>query len=254
VLDLHDLHDLSGWSFAFALVLCRVGAAAMLLPGFGEEQTPAVFRAGMTVCLVALVLPGVGPVPPVEGWGAAKMVGAELMFGGLLGWLVRCIALALPVAGQVIAFMTGLSSVISPDPVLGQSTVLTRLFSLVTTLIMLTTGLWMLPVGALLHSYEVVAPGHLLAIADTAQAALGGVADMFSLALRLAAPFIAASTIWQVALGILARMVPQIQVHVVAAPGQIAGGLLLLAIMSGMLASAWSEAAQGQLTSLPGLP
>ncbi len=247
------LSDLPAWAFAFVLVLCRCGAAVMLLPGVGEAEAPAVFRAGLTVTFVVLVLPGVGQVAPAEGWTSAAMVAAELLCGGVLGWLARCVSLALPMAGQLISFMTGLSSVVSPDPALGQSSGIMRLFSIAAPVLALKTGLWALPVAALLGSYGLVLPGHLIPVADSAQAALAAVAEAFALALRLAAPFVVTSVVWQVALGFLARLVPQMQVYFAAVPGQILGGLALLGLLSAGIAEAWIEAAHTSFNSLPGL-
>ena len=248
-----ELSALPGWAFGFVLVLCRCSAAAMLLPGVGEAETPVVVRAGFAVVLVMLVLPGVGPVPPAEAWTCAAMVAAELMCGATLGWLARCVVLALPMAGQLISFMTGLSSVLSPDPALGQSSGIMRLFSIAAPVIVLKTGLWALPVAALLGSYDVVGPGHLLPTNDSAAAVLGAVAEAFGLALRLAAPFVIASVVWQLALGLLARLVPQLQVYFAAMPGQIVGGLALLALLSAGIIEAWLEAARESLNALPGL-
>ena len=249
-----SLVDLPAWAFSFVLVLSRCGAAVMLLPGLGEAEAPAVFRAGLTLALVMLVLPGVGQVPPVEGWSCAAMVAAELMCGGVLGWLARVMTLALPMAGQLISFMTGLSSVISPDPALGQSSGIMRLFSIAAPMLALATGLWTLPVAALLGSYGLVPPGHLLPVADSAQAAASAVADAFGLALRLAAPFVVASVVWQVALGFMGRLVPQLQIYFAAIPGQIIGGLALLGLLSASMANAWVEAARSSFSALPGMP
>ena len=248
------LADLPSWAFSFVLVLCRCGAAAMLMPGVGEAETPAMVRAGITLALVMLVLPGVGSIVPAEGWSCAVDVGAELLCGGVLGWLARCITLALPMAGQLISFMTGMSSVISPDPALGQSSATMRLFSVAVPVIALKTGLWALPVAALSGSYSLVPPGHLIPIADSSEAALNAVAEAFGLALGLAAPFVIASTVWQVALGMVARLIPHLQVHFAAIPGQIVGGLTLLGLLSAGIVAAWVEAARISLGALPGLP
>jgi flagellar biosynthetic protein FliR len=248
-----DLAALPGWAFAFVLVLCRCGAAVMLLPGLGEAEPPPILRAGMTVALVALVLPGIGALPPPEGWTAAAAVAAELLCGGVLGWLARCVALALPMAGQVISFMLGLSSVVAPDPELGQASAVMRLFALAAPVLVLSTGLWMLPVAALSGSYALVPPGHLLPVADDAEAAVGAVAASFGLALRLAGPFVLASVVWQVGLGMLARLIPQLQVYFAAVPGQIVGGLALLAVLATGLADAWVSSARDSLAALPGL-
>lgn len=225
----------------------------MLLPGIGEAEAPAIFRAGITLSLVLLVLPGVGVIAPGDPWQSAAMVGAELLCGGVLGWLARCIALALPMAGQMISFMIGLSSVISPDPALGQSSAIMRLFSIAVPVLALQTGLWALPVAALSGSYGLVPPGHLIPVADSVQAALSAVIEAFGLALRLAAPFVIASAVWQVALGLLARLIPQLQIYFAAMPGQILGGLALLGLLSAGIAESWVGAARESLSNLPGL-
>ena len=248
-----DLSALPAWAYAFALVLSRCGAAVMLLPGLGEAEPPAALRAGLAMALTALVLPGVGALPPPDGWSAAIAVAAELLCGGVLGWLARCIALALPMAGQVISFMLGLTSVVVVDPALGQSSATMRLFSLAAPVLVLATGLWMLPVAALAGSYALVPPGHLLPLADTMQAAVAAVSDGFALALRLAAPFVLASVVWQVSLGMLARLIPQLQIYFAAIPGQVLGGLALLALLAAGMMDAWVSAARDGFAALPGL-
>ncbi len=252
--DLSALSEaMPAWAYAFTLVLCRCGAAVMLLPGLGEAEPPAMLRAGFALALVALVLPALGALPPPGGWTAAGAVAAELLCGGVLGWLARCVALALPMAGQMTSFMLGLSSVVVPDPELGQASGLMRLFALVAPVLVLGSGLWMLPVAALAGSYALVPPGHLLPVADGAEAAVRAVAAAFGLALRLAAPFVLASVVWNVALGLLARLIPHLQIYFAAVPGQILGGLALLAVLASGLAEAWVSAAHDGLAALPGL-
>ena len=247
------LASLPAWAFTFMLVLCRVGAAVMLLPGLGEAEPPAALRAGLSLALVALVLPGVGVVAPQGVAPTAAMVGAELLCGGVLGWLARCIALALPMAGQLISLMLGLTSVVLPDPVLGQSSVIMRLLALAAPVLVLGTGLWELPIAALSGSYGLVPPGHLLPVADGADAAVGAVATAFGLALRLAAPFVIASMVFQAALGLLSRLIPQLQIYFAALPGQVLGGLALLAVLATSLAEIWVNTARDSLVALPGL-
>ncbi len=78
-------------------------------------------------------------------------------------------------------------------------------------------------------------------------------AAAFGLALRLAAPFVLASVVWNVALGLLARLIPHLQIYFAAVPGQILGGLALLAVLASGLAEAWVSAAHDGLAALPGL-
>lgn len=251
------LAGLPDWAFAFVLVLSRVGAAVMLMPGLGEAEPPAMLRAGLAFALTMLLLPLVQPLlptTPVDVWHGAGMVVAELLDGLFLGWLARLVALALPMAGQFISYMLGLSSVLTPDTVFNaQGTVMSRAFGLVAPVILLGSGLYAVPLSALAGSYQVLPPGVLLPSGDTAETVIRAVGASFGLALRLASPFLLASVVWQVGLGLLARLVPRLQVFFVAQPAQILGGLLLLTALCIGLLDSWTEAARVALASLPGL-
>lgn len=249
------LAALPGMAFAFVLVLARAGLAVMLLPGLGDAEVPMPVRAGLAAALAAVLLPAVLPdVPPApdDPFRALSMVAAELLAGGVLGWMARMAVLALPVAGGIVSYMLGLSSVLQSDPQLGQTAALGRLFGLAASVFVLATGLYALPLQALAGSYRLVPPGTLPAPADTVQLATGAVAESFGLALRLAAPFIVASVVWQAGLALLAKLAPQLQVFTAAAPGQILGGLLLLALVFGALLDAWGEGVRATFLSLPG--
>jgi flagellar biosynthetic protein FliR len=251
------LAELPGWAFALVLAVCRIGAACALLPGVGEAELPNVVRVGFAVALTALLLPVVAPLmPPTpdDAWRAGTHVVAEITTGLWLGWLARVLAQALPVAGQFAASVTGLASVLQPDPGLGpQTTALARLFSLAAPVALFATGLYALPLAALAGSYRLVAPGALLPSADTTEGVVAAAAGAFALALRLASPFIAAGLAWQVAQGLLARLVPNLQVFAVGLPGQILAGLLLLALLAGGMLAAWQDQIQAAFLALPGL-
>ena len=250
------LADLPGWSFAFMLVLARFGAAMALLPGLGEATVPALVRVGLALGISVLLLPGLLPLmPPMPAAGltAAGMIGAEVTTGLWLGWLARLICLALPMAAQFIAFLLGISSVLQPDPELGpQSTALAALFDLAVPLVILVSGLYALPLTALAGSYHLIPAGTLLPSADSTAMAVAAVAQAFGLALRLASPFILASIVWHVAIGLIARLVPRLQVYFVSMPGQIVGGLALLASLFGVIMAAWQDAVRDSLAALPG--
>ena len=254
--DVDLLASLPGLAFAFALVLSRTSVVVMLLPGIGEAEPPSVVRAGLALALSLLLLPGVAGMvqdPPQAGIGAA-MIGAELLTGALLGWLARLPVLALGMAGAVMSYMLGLSSVVQPDPGLGgQSAALARLFGLAAPVLLLSTGLYALPLSALAGSYQIIAPGGALPFGTLAETVTQAVSASFGLAIRLSAPFILAGIVWQVALGLLARLVPQLQVYTAAAPGQILGGLVLLGLLATRILGAWSAAVSGDWAALPGL-
>jgi flagellar biosynthetic protein FliR len=254
VSDAALLQALPGWAFALGLVLARAGTAVMLLPGFGESELPATVRAGFALALTLLLLPVLAPrLPGIPEAPAAALllIAGEVLAGATLGFMARLAALALPAAGQILSTMIGLANVLQPDPVLGaQATPVSRLFSLAVPLLVLTTGLHGLALTALVGSYTAWPPGE---VPDgSAGAVVASVSAFLVLAVRLAAPFLIAGLLWQGALGLLARLVPQSQVFTLAMPGQILGGLALLGILGTGLLRLWESGLREALALLPG--
>ena len=250
------LASLPGLAFAFVLVLSRTGTVVMLLPGLGESDPPPTVRAGLSLALSLLMLPVVAPLVPAapEGLTAASMVMTELLIGGSLGTLARLPAMALSMCGAVCSTSMGLSSVIQFDPALGaQSSALARTLGLLAPLLVLATGLYELPLSALAGSYRVFPPGTVMPAGALAESVQQMVSAAFSIAIRLSAPFLLAGMLVQAALGLLARLVPQLQVYAVVVPGQILGGLALLGLLASPMLSAWTEAMTAAWSSLPGL-
>lgn len=250
------LAALPAWAFAFVLVVARVGAAMSMLPGLGEAESPMIVRVGLALGITMLLLPGLAPsIPkvPEASIQAGLMVAAEIITGLWLGWLARLLVLALPVAGQFISYMLGIANVLQPDPELGsQATPLERMFDAGAAVVILASGLYALPLMALAGSYRLVPAGTLLPTADTAQTAVHAAGMSFALAVRLASPFLLVSIVWHVGTGLLARLVPRMQVYFVAMPGQILGGLALLAASAGALLAAWEGSVQAGFDLLPG--
>ncbi len=250
------LINLPAWSFAFMLVLARFGAAMALLPGLGEATVPAMVRVGLALGVTILLLPGIFPHPPPmpeAGITAAGMIIAEVLTGLWLGWLARLFCLALPIAAQFIAYLLGISTVLQPDAELGpQTTALAALFGIAAPLAILVSGLYVLPLTALTGSYRLIPAGTLLPASDGTMTAVSAVGQVFGLAVRLASPFVLASIVWHVAIGLIARLVPRLQIYFVSMPGQIVGGLALLASLFGVILAAWQDALRDSLAALPG--
>jgi flagellar biosynthetic protein FliR len=242
-------------AFAFIMVLCRCGAVVMLLPGLGEEGPPGMVRVGIAGAIAVLLVPVVAPQlppPPDDFLRLVALLCGELLAGGFLGWLARLVALSLPAAGQIISLATGMSSVLQPDANFGaQTSGIGRLFGAAAPVLILTSGLYALPLSALAGSYTAWPAGALPPGADMTEMAVRAVSAHFALALRLAAPFLLIGMIWQMGLGLLSRLVPQLQIYFAALPGQVLGGLLLLATLSGGLAQVWLRAVGDAFTALP---
>ncbi len=247
---------IAGHSFALVLVLARVGATFALLPGLGETSVPTVVKAGMIFTLTLLLLPIIEPLLPPRPDSEillGLMVATELANGLWFGWLARMLTTSLPLAGQYIADFAGLSNVLLPNPDLGpQTTAIAQLYDVAVPALVLASGLHMVLLSALVGFYHLVPPGTLAWASDSAATTVAVVAETFNLALRLASPFILASVAWNVAIGLIARLVPRLQVFFVALPGQIGLGMLLLAMIAAPVIAAWMEAMRTGFADLPG--
>jgi flagellar biosynthetic protein FliR len=250
------LATLPAWAFGFVLVMARIGAAITLLPGLGEPTLPAMLRVGLALAITALLLPGIAPsIPPVPEASvqAAGMIAAEVATGLWMGWLARLLVLALPSPASS-SRMLGIANLLQPDPELGgMATPIERLFAILAPLAILMTGLYALPLAGLAASYRLIPPGTLLPAADTAETAARATAAAFALAVRLASPFLLVSIVWHAATGLLGRLVPPLQVYFVVMPGQILGGIALLAVLSTALLTAWQASVRSGFAALPGL-
>jgi flagellar biosynthesis protein FliR len=242
------LQSLLPLALSFILALARIGGAVMLLPGIGEAVAPQMLRAGFAAFLTALLLP-VLPIPDFAAQGAALcpilplvLLAHELAISIWLGIMARLFVLALPIAGQIISYQIGLSNVITPDLELGtESTLLSSVFGMFATTLILVTGLYAMPLQALVASYHILPVGLGLPAGGALQIAERLTARSFELSIQLAMPFLVAGLLWQAGLGIISKLVPQLQIFLVAMPGQTLGGIFLLALLGGAIAEAWAR-------------
>ncbi len=247
---------LPGLAFQAVLVFARLGAAVMLLPGLGEQEIPATIRLALGLGLLALLLPALAPgLPPAPEASAEalRMIAQEVVIGLWLGGLARILALAMAMAGQAVATLIGLQGVLVTDPSLGaQATALGRAFALLTAVLVLSGGLYAIALRALVESYAVLPAGAPLPLGLAAENVAAAGAASLELALRLAAPFVIAAVVLNIALGLLARLAPQVQTFFIAIPGQILAGLALLALLAPPLVATYAEALRAGLGTLPG--
>lgn len=244
-------------AFQSVLILARIGACAMLLPGVGETDTPVPVRLGFALALVVLMLPVLSPSLPGAPDAPAevlRLLGTEIVIGLWLGWLARLVMLATNIAGQTIGYLVGLSTVLAPDPALGaQNTGMARLIGFGAVVVVLGSGLYALPLRAMVESYALLPAGGSLQAGMAADAVAAAAAGSVELALRLVAPLLVLSVLLQVVTGLLARAAPQAQVFILSGPAQTMAGLALLALLLPAMLGHWVEAARHAWSLLPGL-
>jgi flagellar biosynthetic protein FliR len=206
----------------------------------------------LTLLLLPIIEPDLPPRPANE-LAVGLMVATELANGLWFGWLARVLTISLPLAGQFVADFAGLANVLLPTPELGaQTTAIARLNEVAVPALILSTGLYTVLISALVGFYRLVPPGSLAWVPDSAETTITVVTESFNLALRLAAPFILAGVAWNMAIGLISRLVPRLQIFFVGLPGQIGLGLMLLAAVAAPTIAAWMEAMRPGLGALPG--
>ncbi|MBP0492481.1 flagellar biosynthetic protein FliR [Pararoseomonas indoligenes] len=251
------LAALPALAFGAALVLARMGAAAMILPGLGEADIPAPLRLGIALALVPVLLPVLAPTLPAAPDTAAetlRLIALEVATGFWIGGLARLLAMALSVALQASASLLGLGNILAQDPSIGSgASALGRLGTLAAAVLVLSTGLYALPLRALAESYSLMPLGTPWPAGAAADEMAATGAAMLSLALRLAGPFVVVAVAINLAMALVSRVAPSIQVFFVAAPGQIVAGLALLALLAPPLLATFQGALASGWADLPGL-
>lgn len=233
------------------LVFLRVGAAMAVMPAFGEQTLPVRVRLMVTLAFTAVVAPAVADGMPGAGAVAGPMA-AETVAGLILGLGLRFLVMALQVAGTVAAQSASLSQLFGgsagePQPAMA------NLFVVAALALAVTLGLHVRAAELLILSYDLLPPGRLPGAGDVARWGLDRVARCLALGVSLAAPFVAASVLYNVALGVINRALPQMMVSMVGAPALTFGGLALLAVATPPLLSLWLAALAAQLADPLGL-
>jgi flagellar biosynthesis protein FliR len=242
--------------FAAALIFARIGSALMLLPGFGEFYVLQRYRLFLGLFIAALLTPVLAPVlPPLPSSAVnlAAIVGSEVMIGLFLGIVSRILLSALDIAGTIISFQLGLSAAQVFNPmVAAPGTVTGALYGVLGVLLIFLTDLHHLLLRALVDSYNVFAPGVMPSLGDLSDVMARSVAGAFLIGMELSAPFILIGLLFFIAIGIVGRLVPQLQILFVTLPLQIFGGLLALGVVLSASMQWFLEAFSREFSALTG--
>lgn len=227
--------------WATALVFARVGTMMMLFPAFGEQAIPAQIRLTFALLVTVVLAPTLQPVMPDAPNGVGGLAGAlivEIMIGIALGAIARILVAALATAGQIIGMETGLSFAQTADPTMTATGQVAAVFlGLLGTALVFATDLHHGFIKALAESYVLFRPVEAPALGDVSELAVRAVSDSFRIGLQITAPLVFAGLVFRIGLGILSRLIPQIQVFFVAMSVNVLGGFMIMALVlsTGML-------------------
>jgi flagellar biosynthesis protein FliR len=227
-------------AYLYLLLFARVGTMLMLIPALGEQIIPARLRLGFALAFSLLLYPLLSPqlprLPP-DIFNVIVLIFHELIVGLILGGIARIVVMGTQVAGAVIAFQTGLSVAQAADPSNGgiQGAIIGSFLSFLGITLIFATDLHHLALAAIHDSYMIFSPTTTLMFEDAAQMAIETVAGAFVIGVQMAAPFIVFGLVFYLGVGILGRLMPQLQVFFIAMPATISVGLILLAILLAMM-------------------
>lgn len=238
---LAQLSEVSGitqtWFMSAVLVFLRVGAALALMPAFGEQVVPQRVRLVLALAFTAIVTPAVAPgFGAVEGPVRAGAV--EVLVGLSIGIGLRMFIAALQIAGSIIAQATSLSQMFGgttpePQPAIG------NLLTMASLALAVMAGLHVKAASLLILSYGVLPAGQFPSPADMAAWGLHQIVGTLALGFALAAPFVIGSVLYNVALGIINKAMPQLSVIMVGAPLLTAASLALMVVVVPLMLGVW---------------
>jgi flagellar biosynthesis protein FliR len=234
-------------AWAAALAFVRIGAVVALMPGFGDASVPQRIKLALIIAFSLIVAPiladrlaGTGLEPSLSA------LGGEAVAGLILGIGLRLFIQALQTAASIIAQATTLSQLFAgaapePQPAIG------NLFLMAGIALAMAAGLHVRAAELVILSYEILPAATYPAAGEAADWGLSLVSRTFSLAFTLAAPFVIASMIYNLALGAINRAMPTLVVSMVGAPALTLGALAMLAVATPVLLAVWLEAFNAHL-------
>lgn len=236
-----DLQNfLTAGVFAFILTFVRVGTAIMIMPGIGNAFVPANIRLYFALALSFVIFPLLQsriPDPIPETFPLFTMIIMEFIAGLFLGTIMRVLLAAIDTAGLIIATQSSLANAQLFNPAFSsQGTVIGSFLTLAATLLLFVTDLHHLMITGIIESYDLLPINQLPSFGDMADILVKEVAFSFQIALQMTTPFLIIITILYVGMGVMSKLMPQVQVFMLAVPIQVTLSLITLGmIMSTMM-------------------
>lgn len=221
--------------FAFMIIFVRFGTAMMIMPGIGDSFVPANIRLYYALGLSLVVAPVMQPlVPdPIPAFNILlPLLVIEFITGLFIGTIARILMMALDTGGMLISLASGISNAQVFNPSLAvQGSVFGAFLSVTGVTLLFVTNLHHLLLHGLVESYQMFPIGGLPDTGSMAELMAKAVSASFVTGFQIALPFVIISLVLYVGMGVLTRLMPQLQVFMIAIPLQIMLALVTFAIV-----------------------
>lgn len=249
---------LSAGILAFLLTFARMGTAIMIMPGLGDSFVSERIRLhmglGISFVLFPLAMPYM-PSPVPSNGVLVAMAASEVIIGLLIGTMARIFMTAMDTAGMVVSSQSGLANAQVFNPSLSaQGSLMGAFLSVTAVVFMFTMNLHHLLIRGLLESYKIFPLGTMPETGDMAEIISQAVTSSFMIGIQISMPFIVMTMIVYVGMGVLSRLMPQVQVFLLAMPLQILLSLVTLYLVLSMMLYTWLESFDSAMVYLFTLP
>ncbi|GFK92541.1 hypothetical protein NNJEOMEG_00366 [Fundidesulfovibrio magnetotacticus] len=220
--------------YGFILTLMRVSLVVFLLPFFGAGTVPNAIKGAFCMVLTLAIFPRLsfpGSLMPLSVLGLSLMLLGELALGLVLDIIIRLLFAAVMTGGHMMGFAMGFAMMNVLDPMTGLSESVTAQFLYQCTL-MIFLGLngHLFLLTGLAESFVLVPPGGLFITPALAQSMLAFSAQIFVLAVKISAPVVASLFLVDLALALISRAAPQMNVIQVGFPLKVGVGFLFFTL------------------------
>ncbi len=249
--------DLNAWIAAFIFPASRILALISSAPIWGSAAIPRRTRLILGLAITFAIMPALPPMPSAAPGSVVGLwlIAQQILIGLGMGFAMRVVYTALDVAGEYIGLQMGLGFATFYDPQHGgQTPVIAEFLGLLAILVFLSLNGHLLYVATLAQSFVAIpvsvtplGSGSWLNLVE-----LG--AKMFSGGLLLALPVLVALTITNVALGVLTRAAPQLNLFAVGFPLTLAGGFAILGLMLNYLATPLQDIFEAGISAMLAYP
>ncbi|NNG22621.1 flagellar biosynthetic protein FliR [Telluria aromaticivorans] len=225
--------EMNAWIAGLLWPLTRILGLVASAPLFGNTAVPMSIKVGLGVLLAAVIAPTVPEVPALDpsSWAGLLILVKELLIGVAMGFAMRIVFAAIEYAGEVASMTMGLGFAMFFDPnSRGRSSAVGQFLALVATMAFLAVNAHLVLLAALAESFVTlpIASTPFSGNAPLELARWGG--RIFSAGLQLSLPIVAALLITNVALGILTRAAPQLNIFGIGFPVTLGVGFLTLSL------------------------
>ena len=219
---------------AFFLIVCRVGTVLMIAPIFGNRNAPAQVKIAFSLLLSLILLPlvtaNVTSLPESMPLFLG-LVAREIVIGGIVGFAVLLLFTALQSAGHIVGLQMGFSLANVINPVTADhASLLDQFYGLLAGLIFLIINGHHALILAIARTFDMVPLDRTGPILPAAPVLFGWAREILAIASRVSLPVMAALLLTDIALAVVARSVPQLNVFVVGMPAKLLVGFGMLVI------------------------